>query len=735
MPVFFAQGIDRGVLQGQIRFLPLAASYQAEMWVRLIVALGLVALGFAINGAVAGLSLSFLATWLVARRVRTGLARGGILPRADRRAVLAFAVPVSAALVGQVLINNSDVLIVKHFFAAAPAGRYAALALIGRIIFFATWSIGTTMFPIVAQRQHRGQRHRQVLWISFGVVGLASLLILGATLIAPRAIVRILFGPAYLATSGAETSIASLLWLYALATSLYALANVVITYRLSTGAGGRQHPGPACRRGPGGGALALPRYPARGGAGAGPDHGRAAGGGAGLGPLATPPSTHTQCAGGGAVILSWRHKLAAIVLPALLALSLWRGAFAVAPIGGFPAHQQIKDILQNLRDGGAEHADGAYIPGVGAVITMDLLRGPNTLAGKAPDVGVRDWLIYLLGTFGPRLTAVPRTEIIALSVDYYDYGANIYHQLVVLSRAAGVADPGTYAIWLDGKALNAAAGQTVPLPIVPPATVQRPAITPDHAGKRPVAAVATPPIVRVPATTPVIPGAGPTAIPTGGRAPSTVAPVPSTSTTIPLVLPTAGPLSLPTAATGAGPTPMVPIGGLDFRNLQATARAWIPLTGVWSLGPTGYQQADLGKFDLVSYFYRPLAAPFRLTAQVRFLAGQMGAGLIFDAPQTTTRFGAQMISFAGNGTYLQWGVYDRGGVFNYQGGRGVPSTEDGAWHQLSVTVQARRYAIVLDGATMGQNIPLSGAPRGYVGLLASTSRVLFRGVRLERIGP
>lgn len=44
----------------------------------------------------------------------------------------------------------------------------------------------------------------------------------------PELIVRILFGPAYV-------SIAPMLWLLAVATTLYSLSNVVINYRLSTG--------------------------------------------------------------------------------------------------------------------------------------------------------------------------------------------------------------------------------------------------------------------------------------------------------------------------------------------------------------------------------------------------------------------------------------------------------------------------------------------------------------------
>lgn len=228
LPMYLAQGVDRGILQGQTRFGLLSLTYQTEMWVRLVAALGLVALGLSVNGATAGLSLSLIATWLVARRVRVGLPGQGHLSRSEQTQVLTFAGPVSVALVGQVLINNSDILIVKHFFTTELAGHYAALALIGRVVFFATTSVVAVMFPIVAQKQQKGQPHRYLLGVSLGLVTLVSTGIIGGTLIVPELIVNLLFGNAYLA-------IAPLLWRYAVATMLYALANVIVNYRLSIG--------------------------------------------------------------------------------------------------------------------------------------------------------------------------------------------------------------------------------------------------------------------------------------------------------------------------------------------------------------------------------------------------------------------------------------------------------------------------------------------------------------------
>lgn len=247
LPFYFVQGIDRGLLQGQMRFGMLAASYQAEMWVRLFVGLLLVAIGWAAEGAVWGLTISIGATWMVAdyalRRGRynapaaqsartdqldTSPKESFALSAQEKQAILHFALPVLLAEISLILINNSDVLIVKRFFDGAAAGHYAALALIGRIVFFGTWSVVITMFPLVAQRAQRREPHRHLLWIGLGMVSGVSLAIVGATALVPASIVQLLFGSEYLI-------IAPLLWLYATATALFALANVLINYHLALG--------------------------------------------------------------------------------------------------------------------------------------------------------------------------------------------------------------------------------------------------------------------------------------------------------------------------------------------------------------------------------------------------------------------------------------------------------------------------------------------------------------------
>jgi len=229
--IFFMLAIDRGVLQGRAHFGRLALCNQAEMWVRLLGAIGFVVIGWSVNGAVAALPLSFVAAWLVALGARKGLpARFQLLCLAERTEITRYFGLVIIGLIGQIVINNSDILIVKSFFPAQQAGQYAALALIGRMVFFATWSVVMVVFPVVTQKHQRGESHRFLLWTSLGVIGLVSGSIVIVTLLIPKLVVNVLFGPQYL-------PIAPLMWLYALATALYALSNAIVNYYLSLGNG------------------------------------------------------------------------------------------------------------------------------------------------------------------------------------------------------------------------------------------------------------------------------------------------------------------------------------------------------------------------------------------------------------------------------------------------------------------------------------------------------------------
>lgn len=225
LPAYLTQGVHRGLLQGQARFGRLAASFQAEMWVRLLAGTALVALGAGVVGAVAGVTLSSFAAWLVASPRRPSTVT---VPTEVRRATLGLVRSAGVLLLGQVLIANSDVLVVKAAFPAAVAGRYAAVALIGRAVFFGSWSVVSLAFPYVASRVATGGDDRRLLAITAGSVATIGASATAVAAVAPEIVLDLLFGGTYPEAAG-------LLWPYALATTLFAVANAVVNHDLAAG--------------------------------------------------------------------------------------------------------------------------------------------------------------------------------------------------------------------------------------------------------------------------------------------------------------------------------------------------------------------------------------------------------------------------------------------------------------------------------------------------------------------
>ena len=398
-----------------------------------------------------------------------------------------------------------------------------------------------------------------------------------------------------------------------------------------------------------------------------------------------------------------RFLLLALGLGVMIFL-MWQGVRANAGVSGFPAQIQVDQVVPSLIASEAEHASGAYVPGVGAVFIMDLLRGPNSAKGKIPAYGVRDWSIYLMQTFGPKLDAVPPTETIAFSIEFYDYSTLSYHQFVLTSKAADVSDPAKYVVWLDGKPFSQAA------PPQPTNTV--PAVTPGASGQ------ATPKAGTTPAASNKTPAPSSAKAPTGGA---------STGVPVSVIAPTAGPTA-PIAITK--PT------AIAF-NLadQAGGKDWKPLNGQWAIDTTGYTQNQLGFYDLITFYTRSISGSYNFQVDMQYISGQMGGGLVFNSPSDTSKNGSQMISYTGSGKYLQWGYFDANGIFQFQAGTPIPNGADGKAHRLQVRVKGTQYTVLLDGVTVGKSAPLWGPNGGYVGLLASISQVVFTNAKLEQLGP
>ena len=225
LPVYLLMSVNRGLLQGLLNYKKLALTYQAEMWVRLVITVLLVYLGYRVNGVAWGLTLSLVATWWVSRTTidTDNQTTSSHFPQSD---VLKFLLMILVYECSQILINNSDIILVKHYFPPYEAGLYAALALIGRIVYFGTWTVVTLLFPIVIKLEKEGKSHTKYFIGGLGIVAFIAAVIVATSYFFPSEMVDILFGEAY-------QSVAPLLWKYSLATALFALSNVFVYYHLS----------------------------------------------------------------------------------------------------------------------------------------------------------------------------------------------------------------------------------------------------------------------------------------------------------------------------------------------------------------------------------------------------------------------------------------------------------------------------------------------------------------------
>lgn len=227
VPFYFVMSVNRGQYQGEESFGKLSLSYQLEMWGRLVVTL----LAFVLIRDDYGALVSFgilasLAFGLIPfKKIHFNLGKKepNVL---EWNKVKMFMLITAGYELTQIIINNSDIILVKHFFQAQEAGLYASLALIGRVVYFVAWMFVMLLLPTVVRLKKEGKSTKQVLFKYVGYIGLLSTGIVVACALFPELIISVLFGDAYV-------SMSSLLWQYALATSLFAVANIFTYYFLS----------------------------------------------------------------------------------------------------------------------------------------------------------------------------------------------------------------------------------------------------------------------------------------------------------------------------------------------------------------------------------------------------------------------------------------------------------------------------------------------------------------------
>jgi glycosyltransferase involved in cell wall biosynthesis/O-antigen/teichoic acid export membrane protein len=219
--------VQRGALQGLQRYKLVGGSLIAEAATRLFAGLILVALGLGVTGAFLGtiVSIGTVAGLLMLPLLR---AAG---PHRDHhesplRDLIGRAWAPVAALALIAVLQNIDVIVVKHVAEKHTAGAYAAAAVIAKGVIWIAVGLGLYLLPEAARRTRMGVDARPVLVRTLALVAAVSLPAALLYVVAARPVLTAVFGPSYASAAGA------LPWL-AVAMSLLACAYLSVQYLLA----------------------------------------------------------------------------------------------------------------------------------------------------------------------------------------------------------------------------------------------------------------------------------------------------------------------------------------------------------------------------------------------------------------------------------------------------------------------------------------------------------------------
>jgi O-antigen/teichoic acid export membrane protein len=224
--IFAISMAQRSFLQGLLKFTKSVILGITDLGGRLLIGLTLVYVGWAAYGAVFGILLGIIVSALFGYFFLRQFSLTGSELFTKGREVFKYALPVSLATIASTSFFTTDVLLVKHFFNAHDAGIYAALSMLGKIIFYGASPVAAVMFPLISRRHSRSEGYVKILALSILLTAWISSVVLFIYWLLPELAINILYGSDYL------EAVPYLVW-YGLFISVYTLANLISSFYLS----------------------------------------------------------------------------------------------------------------------------------------------------------------------------------------------------------------------------------------------------------------------------------------------------------------------------------------------------------------------------------------------------------------------------------------------------------------------------------------------------------------------
>lgn len=217
--------LAKAILQGLTDFLGLAVSNLFEVLGKLGLSIILVLVGIKVVGAfagfVAGILLGFLVAYSFIKKIV--LQHGSFN---EKKELLSFSLPVFFSNLALTSIYTTDILLVRHFFPGNESGLYAALSILGKIIFFAASPLTLVMFPLVSEHHAAKKKYIQFLILAIIFTSIITLVLTLLYFFLPQLIIGLLYGSEY-------SAIVPMLGYFAIFISIYTICFLLTNFYLS----------------------------------------------------------------------------------------------------------------------------------------------------------------------------------------------------------------------------------------------------------------------------------------------------------------------------------------------------------------------------------------------------------------------------------------------------------------------------------------------------------------------
>jgi O-antigen/teichoic acid export membrane protein len=215
------------VLQGYQKFAWMSTIAAGAILLKIVLSVPLASAG--VYGVVwAAFIASFVVYAIGFLPLRFMLRVSGKPTNLNRKDALGYAIPTLLTIIGVTSLFSTDIILVRHYFTSAQAGEYAAIAILGKVIFYASSAVTMVLFPVLSERVALGAATQKLIWWGTGAVAAVSAGLTTLYFLFPELIVGLLFGNAY-AHAG------ELLGLFGVFLALYSVGYVVTMAALALG--------------------------------------------------------------------------------------------------------------------------------------------------------------------------------------------------------------------------------------------------------------------------------------------------------------------------------------------------------------------------------------------------------------------------------------------------------------------------------------------------------------------